>query len=69
MSNRDDLGFKNSFDYLKEQCEKLKTTKYGFSIKIFDGEGNSTNHLELTPNRIDELKKIFDKSELLQLQK
>ena len=69
MSNRDDLGFKNSFDYLKEQFEKLKTTKYGFSIKIFDGEGNSTNHLELTPNRIDELKKIFDKSELLQLQK
>jgi len=69
MSNRDDLGFKNSFDYLKGQFEKLKTTKYGFSIKIFDGEGNSTNHLELTPNRIDELKKIFDKSELLQLQK
>ena len=69
MSNRDDLGFKNSFDYLKGQFKKLKTTKYGFSIKIFDGEGNSTNHLELTPNRIDELKKIFDKSELLQLQK
>jgi len=61
MSNRDDLGFKNSFDYLKGQFEKLKTTKYGFSIKIFDGEGNSTNQMELTPNRADEIKEILKK--------
>ncbi len=58
----------NSKDYLKAQFEKLKTTKYGFSIKIFDGEGNSTNQMELTPNRVDELKEMFDESELLQLQ-
>tara|TARA_R110001606_G_scaffold351954_1_gene502318 strand:- start:37 stop:297 length:261 start_codon:yes stop_codon:yes gene_type:complete len=57
-----------SKDYLKAQFEKLKTTKYGFSIKIFDGEGNSTNQMELTPNRVDELKEMFDESELLQLQ-
>ena len=61
MSNRDDLGFKNSADYLQGQFEKLKTTKYGFSIKIFDGEGNSTNQMELTPNRTDEIKEILKK--------
>lgn len=61
MSNRDDLGFKNSTDYLQGQFEKLKTTKYGFSIKIFDGEGNSTNQMELTPNRTDEIKEILKK--------
>lgn len=61
MSNQDDLGFKNSADYLQGQFEKLKTTKYGFSIKIFDGEGNSTNQMELTPNRTDEIKEILKK--------
>jgi hypothetical protein len=59
--NKDDLGFKNSSDYLQGQFEKLKTTKYGFSIKIFDGEGNSTNQMELTPNRTDEIKEILKK--------
>ena len=59
--NQDDLGFKNSSDYLQGQFEKLKTTEYGFSIKIFDGEGNSTNQMELTPNRTDEIKEILKK--------
>jgi hypothetical protein len=45
---------------LKAQFEKLKTTKYGFSIKIFDGEGNSTNQMELTTNRTNELKEILE---------
>ena len=61
MSNQDNLGFKNSADYLQGQFKKLKTTKYGFSIKIFDGEGNSTNQMELTPNRTDEIKEILKK--------
>ena len=48
-------------NYVREQFKKLKTTKYGFSIKIFDGEGNSTNQMELTPNRTDEIKEILKK--------
>ena len=36
-----------------------KNTKYGFSIKIFDGEGNHTHCMELTPNRAKDILKIL----------
>lgn len=49
----------NSKQYLQEQFKKLNSTKYGFSIKIFDGSGNSTNQMELTPNRAIELLEIL----------
>lgn len=49
----------NSKQYLQEQFKKLANTKYGFSIKIFDGSGNSTNQMELTPNRVIELLEIL----------
>lgn len=48
-----------SYDYLKNQFKKLKKTKYGFHIKISDGVGNSTNRMELTPNRAKEILKIL----------
>ena len=32
-----------SEEYLRNQFDKLKQTKYGFSVTISDGEGNYTN--------------------------
>ncbi len=48
-----------SKEYLKAQFKKLKKTKYGFSLKIFDAEGNATNQMELTPNRAKEIIEIL----------
>jgi len=45
--------------YVREEFKKLKNTKYGFSIKIFDGEGNYTNQMELTPNRAKNILEIL----------
>ena len=49
----------SSKQYLEYQFKKLTNTKYGFSIKIFDGSGNSTNQMELTPNRAIELLEVL----------
>ena len=46
--------------YLYDQFKKLKKTKYGFHIKISDGVGNSTNRMELTPNRAKDISKILE---------
>tara|TARA_Y100001973_G_C5195500_1_gene333974 strand:- start:186 stop:365 length:180 start_codon:yes stop_codon:yes gene_type:complete len=48
-----------SEEYLKKQFDRLKNTKYGFSVKIWDGEGNHTNQMELTPNRASQILKIL----------
>ena len=52
-----------SEEYLRNQFDKLKQTEFGFSIKIFDGEGNYTNQMELTPNRAKEILKILEEKE------
>ena len=54
----------NSKQYLEDQFKKLTNTKYGFSIKIFDGFGNSTNQMELTPNRAIELLEVLKQKQL-----
>jgi len=46
-------------NYVRDQFKKLKTTKYGFNIKIVDGENNSTNYMELTPDRVKDILKIL----------
>ena len=38
-------------NYVRDQFKKLKPSKYGYSLKIFDGLGNSTNQMELTPQK------------------
>ena len=48
-----------SEEYLINQFKKLQKTKYGFSIKIFDGNGNATNQMELTPNRAKEILEVL----------
>jgi hypothetical protein len=48
-----------SKEYLINQFNKLQKTKYGFSIKIFDGNGNATNQMELTPNRAKEILEVI----------
>ena len=45
--------------YIRSQFDKLEDTKYGYSIKIFDGNGNHTNCMELTPNRAEDILKIL----------
>jgi len=52
-----------SEEYLRNQFDKLKQTKYGFSVTISDGEGNYTNRMELTPNRAKEILKILQERE------
>ena len=54
----------NSKQYLEDQFKKLINTKYGFSIKIFDSSGNSTNQMELTPNRAIELLEVLKQKQL-----
>lgn len=49
-----------SEEYLRQQFDKLEQTKFGFSIKIFDGKGRFTNQMELTPNRAKEILKILE---------
>jgi len=49
-----------SKEYLINQFKKLQKTKYGFSIKIFDGNGNATNQIELTPNRAKEILEFIE---------
>ena len=52
-------------EYLKHQFKKLQKTKYGFSIKIFDGNGNATNQMELTPNIAKEMLKLLQSNQEL----
>ena len=52
-----------SEEYLRKQFDKLEQTKFGFSIKIFDGKGRFTNQMELTPNRAKEILKILEEKE------
>jgi len=51
----------DSKEYIETQFQRLKTTKYGFSVKIFDGDGNATNQMELTPNRAREILEVLEK--------
>jgi len=46
-------------NYVREQFKRLTETKYGFSIKIFDGLGNTTNTMELTPQKARLILKIL----------
>tara|TARA_R100001082_G_scaffold58105_1_gene32197 strand:- start:215 stop:391 length:177 start_codon:yes stop_codon:yes gene_type:complete len=52
-----------SEEYLRNQFDRLKKTEFGYSIKIFDGEGNFTNQMELTPNRAREILKILEEQQ------
>ena len=46
-------------NYVREQFKRLKETDYGFSVKIFDGLGNTTNTMELTPQKAKLILKIL----------
>jgi hypothetical protein len=46
--------------YLYDQFKKLKYTEYGFKIKISDGQDNTTNWMDLTPNRAKDILKILE---------
>tara|TARA_R100001129_G_C5269847_1_gene233748 strand:+ start:706 stop:879 length:174 start_codon:yes stop_codon:yes gene_type:complete len=52
-----------SEEFLRYQFDTLKKTEVGYSIKIFDGEGNFTNQMELTPNRAREILKILEEQQ------
>jgi hypothetical protein len=40
-------------DYYTSELKELKpTSEYNMSVKIFDGQGNSTKQLDLTPECI-----------------
>jgi hypothetical protein len=49
-------------EYLENQFKRLVNGIYGFSIKISDGEGNSTNRMELTPNRAKHILEWLNKN-------
>jgi len=45
--------------YVRDQFNKLKPSKYGYSLKIFDGFGNTTNQMELTPQKAELVLKLL----------
>lgn len=47
-------------NYVRKQFKKLQETNFGFSIKIFDGLGNTTNQMELTPQKAKLILKILN---------
>jgi len=47
-------------NYVREQFKRLNDTKYGLSVKIFDGVGNKTNQMELTPQKAKLILKILN---------
>jgi hypothetical protein len=55
-------------EYHREQLIKLKKSEYFKSIKVFDGEGNSTKQLALNVESIPVIIKFLEK-ELKQLNK
>jgi len=46
-------------NYVRDQFKRLTETEYGFSVKIFDGLGNTTNTMELTPQKAELILKIL----------
>ena len=46
-------------NYVRDQFKKLKSSKYGYSVKIFDGFGNSTYQMELTPQKASLILKLL----------
>ncbi len=49
-------------EYLENQFKKLVNGTYGFKIQISDGEGNKTNHMDLTPNRTKQISEWLEKN-------
>ena len=47
-------------NYVREQFKRLTETDYGFSVKIFDGNGNTTNQMDLTPQKAELILKILN---------
>lgn len=45
--------------YVRDQFSRLKKTDFGFSVKIFDEKGNSTNQMELTPQKAKLILKVL----------
>lgn len=46
-------------NYVRDQFKKLKPSEYGYSVKIFDGLGNSTYQMELTPQKASLILKLL----------
>jgi hypothetical protein len=52
-------------NYYKDQLKKLNIdSEYPLSIKIFDGQGNTTNQLDLNKESIQALKMFISQLEL-----
>ena len=46
-------------NYVRQQFNKLQKTNFCYSVKIFDGNGNTTNQMELTPQKAELILKIL----------
>ncbi len=44
--------------YVRQQFKKLHPV-FGYSVKIFDANGNSTNQMELTPQKVELILKVL----------
>lgn len=49
-------------NYIQSQFDRLRQTKYAYTIKIWDSNGNSTNHLNLTQEELLQIQAILNKS-------
>ncbi len=49
--------------YYKRQIDKLQKTEYGYSLVIYDGEGNKTNQMNLNRESLQALIMFFKQLE------
>lgn len=49
--------------YYQNQLKKLQNTEYGYSLVIYDGEGNKTNQMNLNRESIQALIMFFKQLE------
>lgn len=49
--------------YYQNQLKKLQKTEYGYSLVIYDGEGNKTNQMNLNRESIQALIMFFKQLE------
>lgn len=49
-------------NYINSQFDRLKQTNYSYTLKIWDSNGNSTNHLNVTHAELLQIQAILHKS-------
>ena len=52
-----------NFSYIDTQFDRLQKTQYSYTIKIWDGQGNITNHISISHSDLLRIQEILNQSE------